>query len=189
MKRKDGFAPIGSYAAIGDGRTVALVAADGSVDFMSLPSLHAPTTFAAMLDSERGGRFTLAPSGEFEASRRYVGRTNVLETTYRTGDGVARVTEALTLQDGGLLPWVELARRVEGVDGRVPFEWQMEPRFDWGRGEARIERRGDLLVASGDGMQLTVSSWDAGEVEAEEDTLSGSCEIASGAAALLAPIA
>src|SRR5438093_824750 len=60
MKRKDGFAPIGSYAAIGDGRTVALVAADGSVDFMSLPSLHAPTTFAALLDPERGGRFTLA---------------------------------------------------------------------------------------------------------------------------------
>ena len=45
---------------------------------MSLPSLHAPTTFAAMLDPERGGRFTLAPSGEFDFARRYVGRTNVL---------------------------------------------------------------------------------------------------------------
>src|SRR3954465_6319874 len=117
MKRRDGFAPIGSYAAIGDGRTVALVAADGSVDFMSLPSLHAPTTFAALLDPERGGRFTLAPTGEFDVARRYVGRTNVLETTYRTGDGVVRVTEALTLQDGGLLPWVEHARRIEGPDG------------------------------------------------------------------------
>jgi len=51
MKRNDGFAPIGSYAAIGDGRTVALLAADGSVDFMSLPSIHAPTTFAALLES------------------------------------------------------------------------------------------------------------------------------------------
>jgi len=189
MKRKDGFAPIGSYAALGDGRTVALVAADGSVDFMSLPSIHAPTTFAAMLDPEKGGRFMLAPAGEFEASRRYVGRTNVLETTYRTAGGVARVTEALTLQDGGLLPWVELARRIEGVEGRVPFEWHMEPRFDWGRDEARIERRGDLLVASGDGMQLAVRSWDAGEVEAEEDTLSGSFAIASGESALLALIA
>src|SRR5437763_4068288 len=189
MKRKDGFAPIGSYAALGDGRTVALVAADGSVDFMSLPSIHAPTTFAAMLDPEKGGRFMLAPAGEFEASRRYVGRTNVLETTYRTAGGVARVTEALTLHDGGLLQWVEHARGIEGMDGRVPFERQMEPRFDWGRDEARIERRGDLLVASGDGMQLTVSSWDAGEVEAEEDTLSGSFEIASGESALLALIA
>jgi len=130
MKRRDGFAPIGSYAVIGDGRTAALVAADGAVDFMSLPSLHAPTTFAAILDPERGGRYTLAPAGEYEATRRYLERTNVLETTYRNGEGAVRVTEAMTLQDGGLLPWVEHARRIEGMEGSVRLEWRVEPRFD-----------------------------------------------------------
>jgi GH15 family glucan-1,4-alpha-glucosidase len=189
MKRKDGFAPIGSYAAIGDGRTVALVAADGSVDFLSLPSLHSPTTFGALLDPEQGGRFVLAPSGDYEAARRYIGRTNVLETTYRTGDGVVRVTEALTLQDGGLLPWVELARRIEGVEGSVPMEWRLEPRFDWGRETPRIERNGDLLVASGAGIQLTARSWGAGEVEPEEHALSGSFTSAAGERALLALVA
>jgi len=189
MKRKDGFAPIGSYAALGDGRTVALVAADGSVDFMSLPSLHAPTTFAAILDPEKGGRFALAPAGEFEAARRYLGRTNVLETTYRTGDGVVRATEALTLQDGGLLPWVELARRIEGVEGSVPLEWRMEPRFDWGREQPRIVHRGDRVVAEGGRLQLAVHSWDAGEVEPEEDALAGSFVIAAGRSALLALVA
>jgi GH15 family glucan-1,4-alpha-glucosidase len=189
MKRKSGFAPIGSYAAIGDGRTVALVAADGSVDFLSLPSLHSPTTFGALLDPEKGGRFILAPSVEFEAARRYLGRTNVLETTYRTADGVVRVTEALTLQDGGLLPWVELARRIEGVEGSVPMEWRVEPRFDWGREAPQIERSGDLLVASGAGIQLTVPSWGAGEVEAEKKALSGSFAIAAGERAMLALVA
>jgi GH15 family glucan-1,4-alpha-glucosidase len=189
MKRRDGFAPIGSYAAIGDGRTVALVAADGSVDFMSLPSLHSPTTFAALLDPERGGRFTLAPAGDYEASRRYLGRTNVLETTYRTGDGVVCVTEALTLQDGGLLPWVELARRIEGREGSVRLEWRLEPRFDWGREPPSIVRRGDLLVAEGSGLQLAVNSWGAGEVEAEEDALAGSFEIAAGERGMLALVA
>src|SRR4051794_15877684 len=152
MKRKDGFAPIGSYAAIGDGRTVALVAADGSVDFMSLPSLHAPTTFAAMLDPACGGRFTLAPVGEYEATRRYVGRTNVLETAYRSGDGVARVTEALTLQDGGLLPWVEHARRIEGVEGSVRLEGRVQARLDLGRGGPRLVPRGGPPVARGGGL-------------------------------------
>src|SRR5438105_8315851 len=185
MKRKDGFAPIGSYAAIGDGRTVALVAADGSVDFMSLPSLHSPTTFAAILDADKGGRFVLAPAGEFDVTRRYVGRSNVLETAYRTGDGVVRVTEALTLQDGGLLPWVEHARRVEGLEGSVEIAWRVEPRFDWGRAKPKVVRRGDLLVAEGAGLRLAVHSWDAGEVESEDDTLSGSFELAAGERGLL----
>lgn len=189
MKREAGFAPIGSYAAIGDGRTVALVAADGSVDFMSLPSLHAPTAFAAILDPERGGRFTLAPVGKYEAARRYLGRTNVLETTYRTGDGVVRITEALTLQDGGLLPWVELARRVEGMEGSVSLEWRLEPRFDWGRESPEIVRRGDLLVAEGAGLQLAVHSWDAGDVRPEKDALAGAFELAAGERALLALVA
>jgi len=190
MKRNDGFAPIGSYAAIGDGRTVALLAADGSVDFMSLPSLHAPTTFAALLDPERGGRFTLAPTRDFDVARRYVGRTNVLETTYRTGGGVVRVTEALTLQDGGLLPWVELARRIEGVEGSVPLEWRLEPRFDWGRERPRIVGRGDLLItAEGAGLHLSVHSWDAGQIEPEEEALAGSFELAAGERALLVLVA
>ncbi|HEU5215457.1 MAG TPA: glycoside hydrolase family 15 protein [Gaiellaceae bacterium] len=178
-----------SYAALGDGRTVALLGADGSVDFMSLPSLHSPTTFAAILDPERGGRFRLAPAGEFEAARHYLDRTNVVETTYRTGDGVVRVTEALTLQDGGLLPWVELARRIEGMEGTVPLEWRVEPRFDWGREPPSIVRRGELLVAEGAGLQLAVHSWDAGEVEAEDDALAGSFEIAAGETAMLALVA
>jgi GH15 family glucan-1,4-alpha-glucosidase len=189
LRERNGFAPIGSYAALGDGRTVALVGSDGSVDFMSLPSLHAPTTFAALLDPDRGGHFTLAPVREFEATRRYIGRTNVLETTFRTGDGVVRVTEALTLQDGGLLPWVELARRIEGVEGSMRLEWRVEPRFDWGRERPRIERRGDLLVASGKELQIAVRSWDAGEVEPDEDALRGSFEIAADERALLALIA
>jgi GH15 family glucan-1,4-alpha-glucosidase len=165
------------------------VATDGSVDFMSLPSLHSPTTFAAILDPDRGGRFALTPVGEFEVARRYLGRTNVLETTYRTRDGVVRVTEALTLQDGGLLPWVELARRIEGVEGTVRLEWRMEPRFDWGRVEPRIVRRAGRLVAEGDRLQLAVHSWGAGEVEPEKDALAGSFAIAAGESALLALVA
>ena len=189
MDRKDGFAPLDAYAAIGDGRTVALVAADGCIDFMSLPTLHAPTTFAALLDPKNGGRFALAPKGRFEASRRYLDRTNVLETTYRTARGVVRVTDALTLQDGGLLPWVEHARRIEGLDGKVELEWRVEPRFDWGRQAPRIERRHGVLVASGADVQLAVHSWDAGDVQADDDALHGAFEIGAGEEALLALVA
>jgi GH15 family glucan-1,4-alpha-glucosidase len=186
VRRVDGFAPIGAYGAIGDGRTVALVALDGSIDFLSLPNLRSPTTFAALLDPERGGRFALAPEGDFEAERRYLERTNVLETVFRTASGAVRVTDALTLEDGVLLPWVEVARRVEGLEGSVRMRWSVEPRFDWGRAEPRIRMRGGTPVAEAANVHVAVKSWDAGEPGVAEGRIGATFETAPGSRALLA---
>ena len=186
MERVDGFAPIGAYGAIGDGRTVGLVALDGSIDFLSLPDLHSPTTFAALLDPERGGRFVLAPEERFEAERRYVERTNVLETTFRTADGAVRVTDALTLQDGGLLPWVEVARRVEGLQGSVRMRWSVEPRFDWGRAGTRIRMRSGTPVAEAGATFVAIHAWDAGDPGVADDRVGSTFETSAGSRALLA---
>jgi GH15 family glucan-1,4-alpha-glucosidase len=67
-ERIDGYAAIGSYVAIGDGRTVALVADDGSVDWLPLPELDSPSVFCAMLDAAHGGRFALAPQVPYSTS-------------------------------------------------------------------------------------------------------------------------
>jgi GH15 family glucan-1,4-alpha-glucosidase len=188
VRRIDGFAPIGDYGVIGDGRTAALVALDGSIDFLSLPDMHSPTTFAALLDPERGGRFALAPEGDFEAERRYVERTNVLETVFRTGSGRVRVTDALTLHENRLLPRVEVARRVEGLEGSVRMRWSVEPRFDWGRGETKIRmRRGSPVAESGDGdVHVAIHAWDAGDPEVAGRDVRASFETSPGSRSLLA---
>jgi GH15 family glucan-1,4-alpha-glucosidase len=186
VRRVDGFAPIGAYGAIGDGRTVALVALDGSIDFLSLPDLHSPTALAALLDPERGGRFALAPEGEFEAERSYVERTNVLSTVFRTGSGSVRVTDALTVQDGGLLPWVEVARGIEGLEGSVRMRWSVEPRFDWGRAQTKIRMRRGVAVAEAADVLAAVQAWDAGEPGVADDHVGSAFETSPGSRALLA---
>jgi GH15 family glucan-1,4-alpha-glucosidase len=191
VQRVDGFAPIESYGAIGDGRTVALVALDGSIDFLSLPALHCPTVFAALLDPEAGGRFALGPAAEASAERRYVEGTNVLETVYRTADGAVRVTDSMNLLNGALLPWVEVARRVEGLEGSVELAWSVEPRFDWSRAEPRIRvRRGTPIAEDASGELLVgIHAWDAGTPTVERKAVGSSFRTEPGSRALLALVA
>ena len=127
MGRTEGYAAIEDYAAIGNGETVALVARDGSVDWLPLPRIDSRTLFARILDAEQGGSFELAPVGDFEVERRYLGASNVLETTFATADGTVRVTDAIPLDHGGMLPWFELARRIDGLSGRVQMRWCVTP--------------------------------------------------------------
>lgn len=123
--RIDGFAPLRNYLATGDGRTVALIAADGAVDWLAVPALDHPPTFSALLDPDHGGRLHLAPTGEYTAQRRYVSDSNVVETTFTTGTGAVRVTDSLNSGLAGRLPWTEFARRVEGVHGSVDMAWRV----------------------------------------------------------------
>jgi GH15 family glucan-1,4-alpha-glucosidase len=160
--RDRGYLAIRDYAAIGDGRTVALIGSDGAIDWLCLPDLDSPSVFGALLDSDRGGRFTLAPTVPYEVTRRYVPHTNVLETTFTTPAGSVRVTDALTLPGGGLSPFRELARRIDGVSGTVPMEWRVEPRFRYGSEAASFTVRGGVPVAASGRDALAVLSWEAG---------------------------
>jgi GH15 family glucan-1,4-alpha-glucosidase len=185
--RSDGHVPLRDYAVIGDGRSAALVAADGTVDWLGLPDLDSPSLFAAVLDPARGGRFLLEPEEPCTVARRYLPGTNVLETTFTTGRGTARVTDALTLDGGGALgPMRELQRRLDGVAGTVPMRWSVQPRFGYGARSPRITSRSGVPVVASGADALAVCAWDAGEPECTDRAINGRLELMRGRRALLA---
>jgi GH15 family glucan-1,4-alpha-glucosidase len=181
-----GFVPIGDYAAIGDGRTVALVARDGSIDWLCLPDLDSPSVFAAVLDADRGGNFALRPEISAEVRRRYLPDTNVLETTFTTAQGVVQVTDAMTLPNTELGPTRELIRLVVGLAGRVPMRWRITPAFDYGAASPRLERRGGVPVALAGPDALAVCSWGAGEAQLDNQSIFGRFETEESGSALIA---
>jgi GH15 family glucan-1,4-alpha-glucosidase len=185
--RVDGYAPIEDYAAIGDGRTVALVARDGSIDWLCVADLDSSSIFGAILDAERGGRFALAPEEPHTATRRYVALTNVLETTFETAGGAVRVTDALTLPGSELAPYRELVRHVEGLAGEVSLAWRVEPRFEYGAVQPKVVPRAGVPVVAHGGRALAVLSWDAGEADVRNDgTIGGRFLSTAGSASTIA---
>jgi len=122
-----GHAPICSYAVIGDGRSAALIAPDGCVDWWCAPCMDAPPLFDQLLDASGGGRFALTARDATAVTRRYLPGSNVLESIISTPTGKVRLTESLNSGSAGRLPWSELARRLEGLEGTVIFDLRFQP--------------------------------------------------------------
>jgi GH15 family glucan-1,4-alpha-glucosidase len=122
-------APIEDYALLGDTHTAGLVSRAGSIDWLCLPRFDSPACFAALLGDRSNGRWLLAPAGPVrEVRRRYQGDTLVLETEYRTEEGVVRVVDCMPPRQRD----PDLARVVEGDRGRVPMRMELTIRFDYG---------------------------------------------------------
>src|SRR5687768_1336759 len=129
---------IGDYAIIGDCRSAGLVSKDGSLDWLCLPRFDSPSIFGALLDPEIGGRFRIRPAGDFVSERRYLPDTNVLETTFRTPEGVCVLRDLMPVASEAEkrsypLPEHLVLREIEGLEGAVTLEIHYEPRPDYAR--------------------------------------------------------
>jgi GH15 family glucan-1,4-alpha-glucosidase len=122
LRDEHGYLPLEGYAALGDGRSVALTGWDGSIDWWCVPHMDSPPLFDRLLAPESGGYFSVAPQDAYSVERRYLPDSNVLETVFITDNGRARLTESLNSGPAGRLPWAELGRRIEGVEGQVTFD-------------------------------------------------------------------
>lgn len=120
---------IGDYAIVGDLQTAALVARDGTVDWLCLPRFDSDACFAALLGDERHGRWVLGPAaGARPSGRRYRPGTLVLETDLEGEGGAIRIVDFMPPRDRA----PDLVRVVEGLRGEVAVRSRLSPRFGFG---------------------------------------------------------
>jgi alpha,alpha-trehalase len=167
------FPPIAAYGFLSDGHTGALVAPDGSVEWLCLPRFDSPSVFAAALDRDAGS-FRFGPQGVITPlSRHYVPGTLVVQTTWTTGDAWLVVRDALTVRqwtqagndEGGRRPPTDqepdrsLVRVATCIDGELEMELECRPAFGYGV-EAASWSGGDLGAAQtlGTGQRLDLTT-------------------------------
>ena len=147
--------PIENHGVVGDLHTVALVALDGTIDFFCFPRFDSPTVFASLLDSERGGHFSICP--EFDHTKRkqlYLPDSNILLTRLLSSEGVAEISDFMPVEEACNAH--NLVRRVKSVRGDISFRMRCAPRFDYGRSAHRCEREGNDVLFISEGPDRTV---------------------------------
>jgi alpha,alpha-trehalase len=169
------FPPIAEYAFLSNCHTGALIAPDGSVDWLCVPAFDSPSCFGNLLD--RGaGSFRFGPYGiNVPTQRSYVPGTNVLTTTWHTPDGWLLVHDALTIGPrhgpDRVTPHTRppadddaehlLVRTIECLTGAVEVELVCEPAFDYGREAAEwtlVDEEGHAADAAGSGQTFRLST-------------------------------
>ena len=144
---------IEDYAIIGDTRTVAAVARDGSIDWWCVPRIDSGAVFAGLVGEPKHGRWLVAPKGAVSTTRRqYSGESLILETEFETADGTVKVSDFMS-------PGLEnptIFRVVDGLSGSVPMRMELIARFDYGSIAPWAQATGDglTLVAGNDALRF-----------------------------------
>ncbi len=143
---------IGDHGVIGDLRTCALVANDGTIDYFCWPNLDSPSVFSALLDSDDAGAFSLAP--DWPDARRqqlYLPDSNILQTRWLGTHGVAEITDYMPLcaeQD----QQPRIIRRVKMVQGEAHFQLRCAPVHDYARATTQASMKAGFVEFSAAGQ-------------------------------------
>jgi GH15 family glucan-1,4-alpha-glucosidase len=135
---------IEDYAVVADLQTAALVARDGSMDWLCLPRFDSSAAFASLLGGPKAGRWRVAPlSGGACTRRAYRDDTMILESTWETDEGTVTVLDFMPIRQ----TQPDLIRIVVGVSGRVRMGVELVARFDYGRVVPWVRHAGGRWVA------------------------------------------
>lgn len=142
--------PIGDYGLIGDTRSAALVAPDGSIDWWCVTRFDDPPLFGRLIGGDEAGWFSIGPNEAAQVvGRAYRPDTVTLTTTWRVEGGELELADGLVAEVAGrFLPGTVLVRRVTARGRPVRARIHLAPRFGYDRQPSRrIGRRAGAWCA------------------------------------------
>lgn len=154
--KKRPFQPIENYGVIGNLKTVALVSLEGSIDFLCAPKFDSPTVFASMLDSEKGGYFSVEPQLEdFTSKQLYLPGTAVLLTRFFAGQGIAELSDYMPVSKETDFPSA-IVRQVKSIRSDITFKVFCVPAFGYTKSKHTVRHENDELVFFSKTEKLTL---------------------------------
>ena len=142
---------------IGNLHTAALVGTDGTIDWLCLPTFDSPSVFCSILDDEKGGHFRLRPVEQTRSQQLYLPDTNVLLTRFLCAGGVAEILDFMPiLAHRG--DRHRLVRSVYVIRGRMTFEMECRPAFDYARQNHSLSIGKSSAVFEGRDLSLGLAS-------------------------------
>ncbi|MFH9010947.1 glycoside hydrolase family 15 protein [Streptomyces sp. NPDC017943] len=154
----DDYPLIENHGLVGDLQSAALVTTDGSVDWFCVPRFDSPSVFGALLDRNKGGHCTIRPRHRSYATKQlYLPDTAILVTRFMTEAGAGEVIDFMPVTGTSVTESHRLVRMIRCVRGRMTFEIEVDPRFDYGREPHRLHISEHGAVFAGErGARLTV---------------------------------
>ncbi len=178
--------PLADYALLSDRHSAALVSLDGSIDWLCFPRFDSPSIFGRLLGDD-AGHWSIRATGATQMTRRYLDRTMVLETTFRTPTGTVVITDALAMGDGNRghelgrgAPHL-LLRRATCTEGEVELSLEYVPRPEYGLVHPLLDQVEGGVRAFGGADVLVLSSPLAPTIE--QSAVSGQLQLHRGESA------
>ncbi len=174
---------IADHGLVGDLRTAALVATDGTIDWFCPGRFDAPSVFAAILDPD-AGHWRLGPDDRQARSQQYYHpETNILVTRFMTERGVVEVQDFMpVLRADDDAHRQRLVRRVVGLRGSVDLTMHMAPRPDYGATEPGLDVQDDVVVFADGDVHLALSS--TVDLDVDDHAATARLSLGAGEAAL-----
>jgi GH15 family glucan-1,4-alpha-glucosidase len=130
------------YGIIGNCKSAALVSRDGSIDWCCLPDFDSASIFAKILDTEKGGYFSIEPVGKYTVRQRYLEKTNILITEFSRGENRFQICDFMPRYktDAGVYHCPpDIIRYIRYMQGKPKVRIHFHPKPAYAQYEANIE--------------------------------------------------